>query len=153
MNHKIIGIIVCLFSNYVFASLEEETKKYIFNFLTAVINNRIHGKIDSRHIPYLKSISFLKRDNSNASWYCEETFSLNFPQRTRSDTYEKYLSIFSDNTFGIKPEEMSLVIFDLKMNPEEELRIANIMHAIRPGIIKSNPTTSTLTVRYHDEEA
>ena len=158
MNYKIIGIIACILGSYIFGIQRPITticdKLSLLKFINSVIKNEIAGKIESRHIPYFKYIIFYNFNNPDQP-QCSLSAPFRYnPQMLGSKADENNISIFEglfEEFSNLTPSEVSEHIANIRINdPATELKVANIIHGIRPGIIESDPDKG-FTARYHDE--
>lgn len=158
MNHKTIFIIACIFNSHIFGTLKPIIticdKSSLLAFISSIIKSEIPGTIVSRHIPYFKYMIYSNPNNSNQPRFSFSSPFIYDPERLRSKETEANISLFGGNfksNIKLTPSEVSLHIANIGIiDAEEELKIANIIHCIRPGIIESNPGEG-VTVRYYDE--
>ncbi len=172
MNHTKIFIVACIFSSYILGAQKPIIaicdKSSLLAFISSIINSKTPGKIETRHIPCFKYMIYSSPNNFNRPLFsygqkfqyrpltrsiATETNSSIFEQENNKKTI--LLSIFqrnnASNLFGLTPDEVSLHIAHIGIiDPKEELKVANIIHCTRPGIIESIPGKGC-TARYHDE--
>ena len=123
-------------------------KESVLTFFGDLLRNNKHRKLDTENYPDLRTIVFFAKNAPRESWHYYGYTRAVHSHKEKTKSNEQNISLFNGQILGLNAVEVSQEIFKLigLEASETRVKVANIIHGIRPGIIQSNPETKVLTL-------